>query len=74
MANHQKVVPDIYLSNGASFNDPEQLQPSFQGHAILWRWIFHKQLKIRPQLLWKVNRKLHPIFRMVPVWMILSDI
>jgi len=29
--------------------------------------------KIEPLLLWKANRKLHPSFRMVPFWMILSD-
>jgi len=29
----------------------------FQGNAILWRWISHKQLKIRPSLLWKANGK-----------------
>jgi len=28
-----------------TLNNP---QPSFQGHAILWRWISHKRLKIRP--------------------------
>ena len=26
-------------------------KPSFQGHAILWRWISHKRLKIQPLLL-----------------------
>jgi len=35
--------------------------------------ISHKRLKIRPQLLWKTNRKPHPCFRMVPVWMTSSD-
>ena len=28
----------------------------------------------QPQLLWKANRKPHPSFRMVPVWMTLSDL
>jgi len=45
-----------------------------QGHSILWRWISHKRLKIRPQLLWKANKKLHPSFRMVQVWMTLCDL
>ena len=42
MADQQKVV--YGLTNGAIFNDLEQPQPSFQGHAILWRWISHKRL------------------------------
>jgi len=25
-------------------------KPSFQGHPIIWRWISHKQLKIRPYI------------------------
>ena len=33
-----------------------------------------KWCKIEPQLLWKGNMKPHPSFRMVPVWMILSDL
>jgi len=45
MADQKKVA--YGLSNGAIFNDPDNdLQwPSsgFQGHAILWHWIFHKQ-------------------------------
>ena len=45
-----------------------------QGHTILWRWIAHKRLNIRPQLLWKANKKPHPSFRMVPVWVTFSDI
>jgi len=48
-----------------TFKNPER---NFQGHAILWRWIYHKRLKIRPQ----ANRKPHPRFRMVPVWMTFS--
>jgi len=28
-----------------TLNNPK---PSFQGHAIVWRWISHKRLKIRP--------------------------
>jgi len=35
MANQYKVV--YGLSNGAIFNDLEQLLTQFQGHAILWR-------------------------------------
>jgi len=27
-----------------TLNNPK---PSFQGHAILWRWISHKRLQIR---------------------------
>jgi len=54
-----------------TLNNPK---PSFQYHAILWRWISHKRLKIRPQLLWKANKKPHPIFRMVPVWITFSDL
>ena len=30
-----------------------------------------KRLKIRPILLWKMNRNVHPSFQMVPVWMTL---
>jgi len=48
--------------------------PIYHGHAILWRWRSHKLLKIQPSLLWKVNRKPHPSFQMVPVWMTLSDL
>ena len=33
-----------------------------------------KWRKIEPQLLWNANRKPHPSFRMVPVWMTLSDL
>jgi len=44
------------------------------GHAILWRWISHKRLKIRPYLLWKANRRPHRSFRMVTVWMTFSDL
>ena len=33
-----------------------------------------KWCKIEPELLWKTNRKPHPSYRMVPVWMILSDL
>ena len=47
--------------------------PSFQGHAILWRWISHKRLNIRPWLLWKANRKPHPSFQMVSVTVTSSD-
>jgi len=43
MADQQKVA--YSLSNGAIFND---LEPGFQGHAILWHWISHKRLQIRP--------------------------
>jgi len=34
-------------------------------------WISHKRLKTRP---WKANRKQHPSFRMVPVWMTFNDL
>jgi len=40
-------------------NDPK---PRFQGQGIAWRWISPKWLKIRPWLLWKVNRKPYPSF------------
>ena len=33
-----------------------------------------KWCKIEPELLWKTNRKPHPSYRMVPVWMTLSDL
>jgi len=50
-----------------------------------WKWyeiitIFDQYLEIKtrsniePLLLWKANRKPHPSFRMVLVWMILSDL
>ena len=45
---------------------------SFQGHAILWRWISHKRLKIRPQLVQNVYRKPYPSFRTVPFTMTLG--
>jgi len=35
--------------------------------------IFNKWCQIEP-LLWKANRKPHPSFRMVPVWMTFSDL
>jgi len=60
MADRYKVV--YGLSKGAIFSDQKL---SFQGHAILSRWVSHKRLKIRPQLLWKANRKLRPSFQMV---------
>jgi len=40
-----------------TLNNPK---PRFQGQAILWRRISPKWLKIRPQLLWKANRKPYP--------------
>jgi len=46
VANQYKLVYD--LSNGAIFNDLEQPLTRFSSHAILWRWIYHKRLKIRP--------------------------
>jgi len=48
--------------------------PIFQGQAILWRWISPRWLKIRPQLLWKVNRKTYPSFQVVLLSMTLSDL
>jgi len=52
-----------------TLNDPK---PRLQGQAILWRWVSPKRLKIRPQLLWKANRKPYPSFQMVPFSMTLS--
>jgi len=35
--------------------------------------ISRKQYKVAPQLLWKANRKLYPVFRMAQISMTLSD-
>jgi len=47
----------------------------------IWKIIFDQYLaitqkgcEIEPYLLWKANRKPHPSFRMVPLWMTLSDL
>jgi len=36
--------------------------------------LYRKWCKIEPYLLWKANRKPHPSFRLVPVWMTFSDL
>jgi len=36
---HRMVPFSVILNNS---------WPSFQGNAILWRWIYHDRLKIRP--------------------------
>jgi len=46
IADQQKVT--YAPSNGSIFDYLEQPLSQFQGHAILWRWISHKQLKIWP--------------------------
>ena len=51
-------------------NNPK---PTFQGQAILWRWISPKWLKIRPQLLWKSTRNSYAIYQMVPLVLNISQ-
>jgi len=65
-SNNSKTVQGQDLSNGAIFNNLEQ--PQFS------RFDVEYLIRLKIRLLWKTNRKLHPIFRMVLVWMTLSDL
>ena len=47
--------------------------PRFQGHVIIWRWIFHKRYEIET-LHWNTNRDLHIPYSMLSFQMILSEL
>jgi len=46
----------------------------FQRHVIFWRWISYKRLKMRSYSYWNANRKPHPWFPIVQVWMPFNDL
>jgi len=54
-----------------TLNDP---YPQFQGHAIRWRWISHKQYGIQTLFQGNTNRDLHTPYSTVSCRMILSDL